>query len=453
MSDRKLFTEFQEVSAKQWKQKIQVDLKGADYNKTLVWESPEGLHVKPFYHPDEINTGSQQLKTTDHWRIGHPIYVDNAEWANRKALEMLKKGAECLFFFIPSEAIKMETLLQGIAIEKVRIYLNMGFLSPSFHQNVLDFFKHSPQNIFFNIDPVGQLAKTGNWFDSWENDFQIARDKLTGNTEHLLGVNMALYQNAGANMVQQLGYALAHAQEYLNAFANVPKSITFAVSLGSNYFFEMAKLRALRWLWHSVTEAFDLSISCHVIAYPSKRNKTLYDYNTNMLRTTTECMAAVLGGADMIMNLPYDSLYLKSNAFSDRIALNQLLVLKNESHFDKVQHVTQGAYYIESLTDQMAEKALALFKSIEKGGGFLKQLKAGTLQRKIRESDQKEQREFENGNLVLVGTNKYRNDQDTMKETIALYPFLKRSPRKTWVEPILERRLAEEVEKKRLNDE
>ena len=172
-----------------------------------------------------------------------------------------------------------------------------------------------------------------------------------------------------------------------------------------------------------------------------------------MLRTTTECMSAVLGGANMIANLPYDAIYHKDNEFGERIAMNQLLLLKNESYFDKVNNASDGSYYIESITTQLAEKALVLFKSIEKGGGFLKQLKEHTIQRKIQESAAKEQARFNAGDEVLIGTNRYQNENDKMKDTIELFPFLKMNARKTLIQPILEKRLAEGVEQKRLDDE
>jgi methylmalonyl-CoA mutase len=164
-------------------------------------------------------------------------------------------------------------------------------------------------------------------------------------------------------------------------------------------------------------------------------------------------MSAVLGGANIVCNTPYDALYQKANDFGNRIAINQLLLLKNESYFDKIDNAADGAYYIESLTEQLAAKGLELFKKIEKGGGFLKQLKAHTIQKKIKESAQKEQAAFEEGEEVLVGTNKFLNETDRMKENLELYPFIKTKARKTLIEPIIERRLAEEVEQKRLKDE
>lgn len=456
MSKKGLFSEFQEVSAKEWKQKIQVDLKGADYNETLVWESPEGIKVKPFYHSDDAVATPQNLKAKSTWKISRKIYAGEATKANTIAKQALGRGAESLVLVIPSKDIAIKPLLKDIDLSIVPISFEFQFLSQDYIQTVVDFFKGCEENLFLNLDPIGHLAREGNWFESWEKDFAVLENVLTGPAHNVLSIDLSLYQNAGANRAQQLAYALAHANEYLNAFDNdkqQPKAITFQVSVGSNYFFEIAKLRALRQLWESLTSAYGLNMECRMVAYPTKRNKTLYDYNVNMVRTTTECMCAILGGADTVYNLAYDAIYHKENEFGNRIALNQLLLLKNESYFDKVDNTADGSYYIESITNQLAEKALELFKSIEKGGGFLKQLKEHTIQRKIAESAAKEQAKFDAGEKVLVGTNKYQNEEDKMKETMELYPFLKTNPRKTLLQPILEKRLAEAVEQKRLDDE
>lgn len=131
----------------------------------------------------------------------------------------------------------------------------------------------------------------------------------------------------------------------------------------------------------------------------------------------------------------------------------QLLILKHESYFDKVENPADGAYYIESLTNQLASKALELFKSIENGGGFLTQLKEHTIQRKTKESARASQEDFNTGRQILIGTNQYPNPQDRMKDSLELYPFVKTDKRKTLIEPIIERRLSEIMEQERLATE
>ena len=223
--------------------------------------------------------------------------------------------------------------------------------------------------------------------------------------------------------------------------------------MGPNYFFEIAKLRALRLLFSTLSHEYGLDSECDILAQPSRRNKTLYDFNVNLLRTTTESMSAVLGGANSICNMAYDAIYHRNNNFGSRIARNQLLVLKHESYFEKVANPAEGSYYVESLTHEIADKALDIFKNIEKGGGFVTQLKEGIIQKKISENAAKEQSEFDEGKLVLVGTNKYPNPQDKMKEELELYPFVKQNPRKTLLQPVIEKRLSEKSEQERLNKE
>ena len=448
-----LFDEFQPVSSKQWKQKIQFDLKGADYNDTLVWKTNENIDVKPFYHADDFNKlpNISDTKATL-WNILQIIFVANVEKSNKKALDIIDKGAESIKFIIPNETVSIKELVKGINQKETTLFLELQFLSTDFINNIHNLVPQAK----IQIDSIGQLASDGNWFKSFNEDFK-AFDTLINKT-HAFNVNASLYQNAGATITQELAYTLAHANEYLNGLENSEidlqsLNIVFNVSVSSNYFFEIAKLRALRALWKTLAKAYGANTNCEIVVTPSKRNKTLYDYNTNMLRTTTECMSAILGGANFIANLPYDAIYHKSNAFSERIARNQLLILKHESYFNMVNNPSDGSYYIETITDQLSEKALELFKDIENNGGFLSQLKAGTIQRKIKESALKEQEQFDKGEIVLLGTNVHPNAKDSMKHELELYPFVKTNPRKTLIEPIIEKRLSEQLEQNRLKNE
>jgi len=431
MDKANLFQDFDPVSAKAWKQKIQFDLKGADYNNTLVWESPEGIKVKPFYHADNKSVSLDNSKPSG-WNIGQTIYVSNAKNANQKAKEFLDKGAESICFILPSEEMDTSNLLTGLA--DVPIYFEFQFLAVDVIKSLLRSVKNTTQQLFLNIDLIGNLGKTGNWYKNLKEDHKKLDAILHLNVENTIAIDASHYQNAGANTVQQLAYSLSHANEYLNHISDTTAAsikFTFKISVGTNYFFELAKLRALRTLWKTLASVYGNSQDCHIIALPTKRNKTLYDYNTNMLRTTTEAMSAVLGGADVFFNMPYDGIYHKENDFGNRIALNQLVLLKKESYFDKIDNAADGAYYIETLTQQLAEKALVLFKQIERGGGFLSQLKTHTIQKKIMESAKKEQLRFEEKQEVLVGTNKYLNEADLMKDSLELYPFVKKNTRKT----------------------
>lgn len=453
-----LFQDFDDISAKQWKQKIQFELKGEDYNEKLVTKTRDGIHIKPFYHADDV-LEIAKAPSPAHWDICEKIYVASESKSNKRAREVLQKGAECLWFIIPSEKTDIKTLFKQLDLEKTPIYLGLEFISEDFFRELKDFISGKEHQIRLQVDIVGNLARSGNWYFNLQKDHEILAILVSeGKYPSVVSVDATLYQNAGATIPQELAYSIAHANEYLNHFTSGKSSgfnteMQFLVATGSNYFFEIAKIRALRLLYGTLAAAYGLEEECHILAQPTKRDKTLYDYNVNLLRTTTQCMSAVLGGANAIYNTPYDAIYHKNNKFGDRIARNQLLVLKNESYLDKVSNAAEGAYYIENLTMELAEKALKIFKEIEAGGGFLVQLKEDVIQRKINESAQNEQEMFNTGALTLVGTNKYQNPEDKMKNDLELFPFLKINPRKTLIPPILEKRLSERIEQERLEKE
>ena len=455
MSKSKFFKNFESVSAKAWKQKIQFELKGKDFNDHLVWNSIEGIDVKPFYHSEAYSKAPSIQHNASDWKIGHSIYVNSVEKSNAHALELIESGVESLHFTLPTVNVLVEELLKNIDTS-VPIYFEPLFISEELVKTLQEFSLKNKTSIYILQDPIGHLARSGNWYENLKTDLHTLKQTLTlgNNLKSVISIDLGLFQNAGGSMIQQLAYTLAHANEYLNLFDGNPiKSVVFKVSLGSNYFFEIAKLQALRVLWQSLTKDYGLSIDCHILTQPSQRNKTIYDYNINMLRTTTECMSAILGSSNTIINMPYDHLYHKDNDFGDRLSRNQLIILKKESYFDAVSNPTEGAYYIETLTQKLAQKSLDLFKDIEKQGGFLKLLKDGMVQRKLKEHAQKEQCLYDEGTEGLLGTHFQQNALDKMKSDLEIYPFIKQQTRKTLLEPIIPRRISEEIEQKRLKDE
>lgn len=455
MNDPIDFNEFPPVSDKAWKQLIQADLKGGDYNELLTWTSPEGITVKPFYSESDITKSPEESPNSQSagYQVGYAFDL-SSEKATALVETNLENGVEALVVRTLSENIEKLNRLRSYGASQL-------WDLPVCDLKLVDALKSAAtpttQCLF---DPIHGFAASGNWAKSEKADLEslgslAAEEELNAT----LSIHADLYQNAGANRVQELGYALAHGHEYLlqarvdERLKTLLEEPVFHISMGSEYFFEIAKIRALRRLWELLGREYGFSGRCKIIAHPTLRNKTIYDYNTNMLRTTTECMAGVLGGADLICNLPYDSLYHDHNDFADRIARNQLLLLKHESYFSSVSNPADGSYYIESLTDQLGERALELFKSIEKGGGFLSQLREHTIQNKIEESAQREQQAFDAGNLVLVGSNTHPNPEDKMKEALEKDPFRPLRKIQTQVAPILAKRLSETQERKRLENE
>jgi len=449
MSDS-LFTYFDKTSAAAWKQKIQFDLKGDDYNETLLWRTDEGIIVKPFYTKEDRKNNTIETPN-ENFNICQSIFIDDEKIANSLALNALKRGANSIEF-VANKIFDYKVVLQKIDFTSTPIYFRFSFLDSQFLNEISNFCNSS--TIYFDVDIIGNLAKSGNWFCNLKEDHNKF-EKIVKNTKNSISIHAELYQNSGANMVQQLAYTIAHANEYLNHFdEDISDKFYFKFSVGSNYFFEIAKLRAFKILWKSLLTEYNYkTTTAHIFTTPSLRNKTLYDYNANMLRTTTECMSAILGGSTTICNVSYDKIYHKSNEFGERISRNQLLILNEESGFHEASKIADGTYYIESITNQLVEKALLLFKQIEKSGGFLKQLKEGIIQKKINESATSEQTKFDANEIILVGTNVHQNKEDKMQENLELYPFLKQNHNKTLIVPIFPKRLSEDLEKERLKSE
>lgn len=458
-----LFEEFPKVGSKQWKQKIQVDLKGADYNNTLLTSTNEGIQIKPFYHSDNFKSLDIKSMDNEEVKLCQCFFVHDIKTTNFLAKNALEKGTDSLKF-IADKIFDPAVLLNGLG--DADIYFQLTFLDLDFILNLKDII--SKKEMFLNIDLIGNLAKTGNWFFNNKKDHEILKKILPGSTSNIsvFGVDATIYHNAGANIVQQVAYALAHANEYLNLLfelrssndighdeiERIAQNFNFTFAQGGNYFFEISKLRAFRYLWDILLDEYSIDSDVNIISEPGFRNKTLYDNNVNLLRSTTESMSGILGGADVVSNLSYDAVFHRKNEFGERISRNQLIILKEESHV-KMADTTAGSYYIEELTYEIAEKALKIFKDIERTGGFLKLLFEGTIQRKIEENALKEQKQFDTGELVLLGTNKYPNKEDKMKDELEIYPFLRTNNNKTEIQPIIVKRLAEKLEKKRVGKE
>ena len=454
----KILDEFIKIDSKLWNKKIKDDLKKLGHSSIPSYNSKENIKIKPFYTSEDLNN----LKNSDSnypnsWTICQNITADNSSDANIKALELINKGAESINFIIQNDSILCNDLLKNIDIEKTELFFKIEFHSNSYLKSLNDIIKSSSTSFNISYDPIGSLVKTGSWESSMNEDL----DKLNKNINilekfnNVIIVNSGLYQNSGANIFEEIAFTLSHANEYLNHLnGKCANKIAFNISMGSNYFFEIAKLKALRLLWSTITKEYNNEINFpHIIAKPSKRNKTIYDYNNNILRTTTECMSAILGGANTISNITYDSIFNNKNEYSDKIALNQLLIIKHETYIDKVKNAADGSYYINSLTNTIAEESLRIFKDIENNGGFISALEKNIIQKRIDKSHRIEQELFNNNKEKLLGINIFTDIDQKIKSEINKPIFTKSNTRKTKIKPISEIRLAEEIELSRIKNE
>ena len=450
-----LFKEFDSISEKYWKQQIQFDLAGKDYNTEVNWTSSEGVNVKPFF-TDKYKSANTFF-IPENWNISQEIYLNDEFKSNQEIKKLITQEVYDITIHIEKKNIDVDLLFDDIDLTYINIYFKIEDLNELILSKLDDYAKENKSLFHLDHDLLGDYLSSGNWKTNYKqevNRFKNILKKIT-HFKSAIQLKSTNFQEAGANIIQQISYSMCQANEYINLFGKtIIKQLNFEIAIGSNYFFEIAKIQAFRILWKTISNTYGLPINnVHVIAIPTTRNKTIYDYNNNIIRSTSECMAAILGGANSIKNFNYDSIYKNKNEFSSRISINQLLILKHECHIDKVKNPISGSYYISYLVDEFAKKSFNLFKELDCKSSFLDHLKNGTIQRKIKENSSKEQENYQSKLEILVGSNCYVNMDEKMKQQLETNPFPSRKSKKTLIEPLIKKRLAAESEKTRLDNE
>lgn len=443
---KKLFEEFSGVTSHQWREQISRDLKGIDYSQ-LIYKNHNGLDTYPFYTAEDCAKNPVAVKNHSNWEICEQLIVTDESVANRLALNALEGGAGGLEFHINSK-INFSELMKGISLQHIYSQFVFGFSEIY----LLDELKkmcgnqnNSKMNCVVNIDPVHLFATQGNWYDSQQKDISVI-EKL-----EFIPVDVSLYEEAGAGTVNELAMGIAHLNEYLN-YLNEKKKLKgkklhFTFSAAPDFFTEIAKLRAFRKLVALLQKQYSINFPVHIHSRTATIDKSKCDKYNNMLRTTTEAMSAIIGGADSVSVLPYDHVTGESGDFSMRIARNQQHILKNESYLDKVADISAGSYYIESITHQLAEKSWEQFKIIESKGGLLSCMKKNFIQHLISKDLMQMKKEFNEGKLVLIGVNKYVNESEIVHSD--LLPRQAVFPQQTEVTPVRPVRLAANTENTR----
>ncbi len=454
MTDEKLFNEFAPIPTEKWEEIINKDLKGADYEKKLVWRTDEGFKVRPYYRaedlqdidylnvmPNEFPFTRSTKADANNWEIVQNITETQPAKANEIALASIKGGATTLCFDMREvkTADDFATLLDGLDLTKVGVQftrpqgravelmkLFLGYLES----------KKIDKAIVkggLAYDGISCCLRHGKFptsekaaMDTAIELVNMAADMPDFKVVNVRGIQM---HNGGATIVQELGYTLGIANEYL-AYATsngltveqMAKKMEVTLSVASNYFMEIAKLRAFRLLWATMVSQYQPKCDCacriRINSVASSWNKTVYDPYVNMLRTTTEGMAASLGGADTIALQPFDVAFKQDDDFSRRISRNVQIILKEESYFDKVVDPAAGSYYIENLTDSLAEHAWKQFQEVEAAGGIIKLILSGEIKKAIEESCNKRNMAIATRKLILLGTNQYPNANDAMLDKI-----------------------------------
>lgn len=452
MEKEKLFHEFGATTTEEWKEKIIKDLKGADYDRKLVWKTNNGFSMQPFYTKEDLSdlsylnsfpgdfpfTRGNNTKTNN-WKVNQLIEVDDIDEANKKALDIRMKGVDSLAFnfqkgFRPKES-EIEALLYNIRIDLMEVNFRVDNavelidiierLARKYNRN-LDDVKGSVY-----CDPLSKISLEGKTNTDKEKEFATLLKSFEKikylNGFHCLTIDGSIFHNSGSSTVSEMAFTLSMAVEYLNFLTDkgldiddISKHIRFNFATGSSYFVEIAKFRALRFLWAKIINEYGISninsAKMNIHAVSSSLNKTVYDPYVNMLRTTTETMSAALGGVNSITVLPFDFASGKTSELGTRIARNQQLLLKGESHFDKVNDPTAGSYYVENLTNELIENTWNLFLETEDKGGYLKSFESGFITERIRKEASKMNTDIAFRKKIILGTNQYPNTLEHLSD-------------------------------------
>ena len=446
-SKEKLFADFTAPTRQEWRDKIEVDLKGADYEKKMVWRTNEGFSMQPFYLKEDVDKLATvnalpgefpfvrgNKKDNNQWYVRQNIKADDAKEANAKALDILNKGVNSLGFRIPGDKVSaefIESLLDGICCDCIEVsfrtcqrhVLELADIVVAYYEKK----GYDKEKIVGGIgfDPIERMLMKGKDTTMLLPDMPKLVEKLKDFPNlRCVMVHSDLLCNSGAYVYQELGYALAWGKEYLDEMveAGVPvdlaaKKIKFYMGVGGNYFMEIAKFRAARMLWAQIVKQYEPKCDCAcqmcINAATTTYNQTVFDSYVNMLRSQTEAMSAALAGIHSMVVTPFDAPYEVPTDFAERIARNQQLLLKEECHFDKIVDVSGGSYFVEELTVAIAKEGWKLFLAVEDEGGFLAAVKAGKIQEAINSTDVARHANAGKRKEFLLGTNQFPNFTET----------------------------------------
>jgi methylmalonyl-CoA mutase len=429
---KSLFPEFNPVSKQEWMERVTADLKGADFDKTLVWKNLSNINIQPFYTQEDNITQLQNTGENSQSLVNYRLISACCnESGNKLALKAIEEGMNGLIFDI-CENCKAAELLQGINLNQVTVSFNLGNNAVEFAKDFFAFVnknKVEAKNLkgFFNTSLISTYVTTGTFQNNaFETVAQLV--KLAENYPNFKAITISgtEYLDSGANQVQEVAYTLnsiVYAIDQLTQknieVQTIFNNLNIQLAIGLEYFIEIGKFRAFNSLLAEVAAKYGVTdFSKTITAKTSIWSKSVTDAETNLLRCTTEAMSAILGNVDGVLIDAYDKEFKDSSDFSSRIAGNITTILKEESYFGKVANPVDGSYYIEEVSTKIAENALELFKSIESKGGFYVAFENETIQQQIAEIRLTKLKLISQRRMPLVGVNKYPNLMEKIPATI-----------------------------------
>ena len=412
------FSEFPKVSKEDWEEKLKKELKGLTLSEAFQkMDDIEGLRFCSYTHDSEMNP-SEELspltsgKVDNSWLNSVEINVGNEKEANAKALNVLMTGADALIFNLPSRKVDLEVLLEGISLQFITTHFTVHNLEQFNKLNTK--FKDTDYSIFYRVDDSNV-------------SFQEYIKDIEGNQKPFCFVDAFKIQQVGASVQQELAYSLSKANEYLSSLLSEGFPINSAASfihfnfgIGSNYFNEIAKIRAFKKMWLFILGKYGFvegkNSYTNISATVGFVNKSLKDPYTNLLRQSTEAMSAIVSGVDMLTILPYDAISSKGESdFSLRMAQNIPLILKEESYFDKVVDPLSGSYSIEKLTKEVQNISWKLFQKLESLNGIDNVECQEYFVSEVQKVVGLKKEAYLNGK-TLIGVNKYKSPTEELND-------------------------------------
>ena len=415
------FTEFQKVSKTDWEAKIVADLKGKNQDILRISDAIEEIELSGYQHSEDIHHEDEipgnfpysrgMNKPDNSWNNGVLIEIEDEISANRKALKALNSGADLLVFKTIKPKTNWKTVLDQIEFEHIKTQFIVT--SPDELNELKNSANVERNEISFNIDFL-----EGQWTDA---SFQKVADMFKASQQQFCSISGFKLQQSGATTWQEVAFSLSTGHEYLVKLMHLgftidqaAACISFKIGIGSNYFYEIAKIRSLKRLWSKIVNAYSpehaCSHNCPITAVIGHMNKSLDDPHTNMLRQTTEVMSAANAGVDGVVVLPYDLMSLNGpSELAERLALNISSILKEESYLDKVIDPIGGSYSLEKLTELIGRKSWESFKILDAKGGVFEKQALDALITEIVSKRSQRIKHFTEGNSILIGVNKYGN--------------------------------------------
>ena len=428
-----LFQNFQTHTKALWKEQVFKDLKGKDFDETLLWNVDGNVMIESYYTAeDTAGIPIQSIQAPQNQRVNHSwqhresLKLVSEKECNQLIMNSLQAGANSFLIDnsgVYEREIEVKELLRNIKLSDTPFFFKVENNALALVNSLQQIAPYQWKG-GINNDALALWMCKGIWHENhWSDLGQILRIVQNHPQFKCVIINSHHFHNSGANIGQELAYTLASAIETIDRLSEqnftlleIVQKIEFSISIGTNYFAEIAKIRALKMLWlqilrdgygMDINEIPPISVYCETSSF---YNASITPH-TNMLRATTEAMAAIIGGCDALSIRAYDETFQESDEFSRRITRNISIILKEESYFDKVIDPSAGSYFIENLTFKFAQEAMKLLQEVENQGGIMEAFEKNYIQNEINKNFEGKEYDLISGKNTMVGVNKFRYDK------------------------------------------